>query len=334
MKRAIFASIGMLIAAGVAPAAAQGKGETVRFHSYGPGTNMLIDVAMAKGYCEKHGIVCQTQVIANGPLGAQALIAKNIEVGYFPVEVLVNAALKGAALKAIVAGATRNSFELVVGKDLATPNADKGYPAFMQDLKGKKIGVTARGSGAEIQFRFLAQKAGISPDDFTYVAVGAPATSHGALTSKQIDASMTFGPSASLCDVLKTCRTLMILGDAKEPVEIAKTEGASTNMVVRQEMIDNAPHVVEAIIAISKEAEAFVQNPANFDELLKIAQVEAQYNFPGGKDVGIMAIKRYLPGFKAAISRPAAQQLADNMFEMKQIEQRFDTSKVIYDKAP
>jgi NitT/TauT family transport system substrate-binding protein len=333
MRRTIIAALGLLIAA-AGSAAAQGKGETVRFQSYGPGSNMLIDVAIAKGYCEKHGIVCQTQVIANGPLGAQALIAKNIEVGYFPVEVLVNAALKGAALKAVVGGATRNSFELVVGKDLATPNAEKGYPALMQDLKGKKIGVPARGSGAEIQFRFLAVKAGMSPDDFIYVAVGAPATSYGALNSKQIDASMSFGPSASLCDVLKTCRTLYILGDAKEPPEVAKTEGASSNMVVRQETIDTAPHVVEAIIAASKDAEAFVQNPANFDELLKIAQVEAQFNFPGGREVGIMAIKRYLPGFKAAISRSAAQQIADNMLEMKQIEQRFDTSKVIYDKAP
>lgn len=34
---------------------------------------------------------------------------------------------------------------------LPTPHAAQGYPAVMQDFKGRRIGVTARGSAAEFQ---------------------------------------------------------------------------------------------------------------------------------------------------------------------------------------
>ncbi|TKW72571.1 MAG: ABC transporter substrate-binding protein [Bradyrhizobium icense] len=224
---------------------------------------------------------------------------------------------------------------MVVTRDgLETPNAAKGYPAMMADLKGKKIGVPARGSGAELQFGLLAEGAGLKPEDFTFVAVGGPDTSYGALTSKQIDVSMTFEPSGSMCDVLKTCKTVFRLSEAKEPASIARTNGASSNMVVTQESIDKAPHVQDALIAAAKDAEAFIQDPKNFDEALKIAQTYFKFSMPKGDDVMEASLKLAIPAYKAAVSRAALQQIADNMLATKQIEARFDTAKLLYGKAP
>lgn len=326
-------ALALLCVSGTA-ASAQGKGETVKIQDYPGIGNMLFRIAVSKGYCEARGIKCQLQMIPSGPLGAQALLAKSIDVGFIPPEVMINASIKGAALKIILSGATLNVFHIVIRNDLAAPNADKGYPAFMADLKGKKIGVPARGSGAELQFRLLAEAAGLKADDFTFVAVGSPDTSYGALTSKQIDASMTFEPSGSMCDVLKTCKTIFRASESKEPAVIARTNGASSNMVVSQESIDKAPHVQEALIAAAKDAEAFLQDPKNFDEALKIAQSYFKFNMPKGDEVMESSLKLSVPAYRAGVSRAALQQIADNMLATNQIETKFDTGRLLYGNAP
>jgi NitT/TauT family transport system substrate-binding protein len=322
------------LCASATAASAQGKGETVKIQDYPGIGNMLFRIAASKGYCEARGIKCQLQMIPSGPLGAQALLAKSIDVGFFPPEVQINASIKGAALKIILSGANFNVFHIVIRNDLEAPNLTKGYPAFMADLKGKKIGVPARGSGGELQFGLLAESAGLKAEDFTFVAVGAPDTSYGALISRQIDASMTFEPSGSMCDVLKTCKTIFRAFEAKEPAAIARTNGASGNMVVSQEAIDKAPHVQDALIAAATDAESFLQDPKNFDEALKIAQSYFKFNMPKGDEVMEFSLKNAIPSYKVGVSRPALQQIADNMLATNQIEARFDTSRLLYSNAP
>jgi NitT/TauT family transport system substrate-binding protein len=323
-----------LVVASSTTALAQGKGETVKIQDYPGIGNMLYRIAISKGYCEKYGIKCQLQMIPSGPLGAQALLAKSIDAAFVPPEVQINALLKGAGVKAIHSGATLNVFLIVIRNELAAPNADKGYPAVMADLKGKKIGVTARGAGSELQFGMLMSRAGMKPEDFTFVAVGAPNTSYGALTSGQIDASVTFEPSAAICEVLKTCKVIYRGSEAKEPKEVFGTNGASANIIVTQETIDKTPHVVDAMIAAAKDAEAFIQDPKNFDEALKIAQTYFKFDLPKGDEIMAAALKSQVPAYKAAISRDALKQIAANMLELKQIDAAFDTSTLVYAKAP
>lgn len=306
----------------------------VRLQDYPGIGNMLFRIAASKGFCEKHGIKCELQMIPSGPLGVQALLAKSIDVAEPPPEVAINAALKGAAVKAITAGAQLNVFLVVARNDIDIPSDNKDFKAVVAGLKGKKIGVPARGSGAELQFSLLAQKAGFKPDDFTYVAVGAPNTSHGALVSKQIDASMTFEPSASICDVTKECKTVYRGATAPEPAEIAKTNGASALLFVRQEMIDSSPAVIAGLVGAATDAEAFLQNPANFPEALKIAKSYFEFKMPKGDEVMETSLKNAIPSFKAAISREGLKQIADNMLAMGQLQAPFDTTSILYPKAP
>lgn len=328
---AIAAIIAALSASG---AAAQGKGETVRIHDYPGVGNMLHRVAISKGYCEKYGIKCQLQVIPSGPLGAQALLAKSVDVAFLPPEVQINAMIKGAQLKAVHGGAVLNAMQIVVMKDFPTPSAEKGYQGTVQDLKGKKIGVTARAGSLELQFVQMAQKSGLKADDFTFVAVGGPNTAFGALSSKQVDANVTFEPSGSICLVTGACKILFRGDLAKEPVEIAGTNGAGSNMVVTQETIDKTPHVVDALIAAAKDAEAFIQDPKNFDEVFKIAQSYFKFDIPKGDEILTSSLKIAIPAYKTAISRPALKQIADNMLATKMIEAAFDPAQLPYAKAP
>lgn len=328
LQAAIAASIGLLTCS------ASAQDTVVKIQDYPGIGNMLYRIAASKGYCEKHGIKCQLQMIPSGPLGVQALLAKSIDVAFAPPEVAINASLKGSVIKAIASGAQLNVFQVVARSDLKIPDGEKDYKAMMVALKGKKIGVPARGSGAELQFSLLAKKAGLKPDDYTYVAVGAPNTSFGALTSNQIDASMTFEPSGSICDVLKSCTTVYRGAFAPEPTEVSKTNGASSDMFVTEDTIAKSPKTVDALIAAAKEAEAFIQNPANFAEALRIAKSYFEFKMPKGDEVMETSLKAAIPSYKAGVSRDALKQVAANMLAMQQIKEPFDASRIVYDKAP
>ena len=321
-------------AAVVTAAAAQGKGETFKIQDYPGVGNMLMRVAIAKGYCEKRGIKCQLQMIPSGPLGGQALLAKSIDVGFFPPETQIAAMVKGARMKAVASGAVLNVYLVAARNDLDLPNALKGFPGFMADLKGKKIGVPARGSAAEIMFTFMAQKSGLTAEDFTFVAVGAPNTAYGALISKQVDANMTFEPSGALCEVLKSCRVLYRAALSQQPPELFAVNGAASNFVVTQETLDKMPQAVEALVNAARDAEAFIQDAKNYDEALKIATDVFKFDMPKGDEVMAEALRVAIPAYKASISRPALKAIADYLLATKQIETPFDPARLVWDKAP
>ncbi|MFZ4756823.1 MAG: hypothetical protein ACOYLX_01490, partial [Burkholderiaceae bacterium] len=94
----VFATIAaaLALATGAAPVAAQGKGETVKFQDYPGLGNMLVKVAIAKGYCEKAGIKCELQTIPAAPLGMQAMLAKSIDSALGPADVMNGAIIRGA----------------------------------------------------------------------------------------------------------------------------------------------------------------------------------------------------------------------------------------------
>ena len=55
---------------------------------------------------------------------------------------------------------------------------------------------------------------------------------------------------------------------------------------------------------------------------------------PKGDEVMEYSLKNAIPAYKVGVSRPALQQIADNMLATKQIEAKFDTGKLLYGNAP
>lgn len=320
-----------------APAAhAQGKGETVKFQDYPGLGNMLIKVAIAKGYCEKAGIKCELQSIPAAPLGVQAMLAKSIDASFGPADVMNGAILRGAKMKMVVGGATSNVLTLIAGNHVETPNAGKGWPAFMGDLKGRKIGVTARGAATEVFTRWMLAKAGFTVDDATFVAVGGPNTAYGALVSKQVDAIMIFEPAGAMCEVLKTCKVLWRAAIDKQPAEMYAMNGGGNGLIFTQEYIDRNPHVIDAVIRAVKEADAFINVPANFPEVSRIAQQFFKFDMPKGDEVLERALRLAIDAdtYRASINRKAIQAGLDVLIETKQIEKAVPVSDIVLDRAP
>jgi NitT/TauT family transport system substrate-binding protein len=273
-------------------------------------------------------------MIPAAPIGAQALLAKSIDVAFVPVEVQVNAMVKGAGIKAFVGAAANNPFLLVVRNDVASVNSEKGFPSFMADLKGKKVGVTSRGAAPELLLTFLARKAGITAEDLTFVAVGSPNTAYPSLISKQVDAVMSFEPAGAVCDVLKTCKTVYRIATTPEPAELFATNGGSNVHVALQEFIDKNPNVIEALTKAARDAEAFLQNSSNFEEATNIMLASFRLEMPQGNEIMVRSLRYMLPGFKAAISRPAVKAITDYMFTTHQLEAPFDPTRLVLPGAP
>lgn len=315
--------IGVLCAA---PAAAQ---TTLRIQDYPGLGNFLARVASVNGLCEKHGVKCEMRTIPAAPLGVQTLLAGDIEVAFGPPEVLLQAVNKGAGLKVLGSGAQSPVFFLMASAALETPNAAKGYPAVMQDFKGRKVGVTARGSGAEFQLVEMLRGAGMSADDVTIVAVGAPNTAFPAISNKQIDGLMLFSPMDGFCEVSKACRVVVDPRRGEGPPDVVKVSGAAVVQVARADWVGKNAAAVQGFEKALREAEAFTQNPANFAALLKIAQNTFPISAPGGDKVLEIALRNAIPGMKFDADPKALQHAADYLHRSKQIDKLLDTGGLL-----
>lgn len=324
-------ALAALAALAMTTAAAQAQ-EVVKVQDYPGLGNMLLRVAMAQKLCEKHGIKCEQRVIPAAPLGVQTLLSGDIDVAFGPPEVVVQAANKGADIKIIGSGARTAIFFVAAGNHLDTPNASKGYPAVMQDFKGKKIGVTARGTGSEFQFVELLKGAGMSPADVTLVAVGAPNTALPALANKQVDAVMAFEPMGGFCEVLKACRVVVDPRKGEGPAELLAVAGAGSVLVVRGDLLQKKPQAAAGFIAAMKDAEAFMQNPANWEASLKVAQESFKIDIAKGAEVVTSVLKSTISAYRFSVDPKGVQAAADYLLASKQLDKAVDTSKLLHIK--
>ncbi len=315
-------------------AAAQGKGETVRFQEYPGVGNLLVKVAKAKGFCEKNGIKCELVVIPSGALGAQALASGSIDVALIPIESQAGAIAKGADFVGIVGGVGSNTAVLVAGSKVDLPNAAKGVPAALHDLKGKKIGVAARGTGGEFAVNFLLRDASMSPEDVTFVAVGGMPTALPALLNGQVDAVLAIEPFGAVCDVTKQCKVLWRSADATRPAALIANRGASNPLQVRRAYLAQNPQTVAAIRATVVDADQFVQNPANFDEVLKIVKASVNLNMPQGDEILAQALRTLIPFYRSSIDRAAAGRAAKEAVVLKMADREVTVDELIDAKAP
>lgn len=302
---------------------------TLRIQDYPGLGNFLVRVANANGLCEKQGLKCELRTIPQAPLGLQTMLAGDIDVAYGPPEVLIQAMNKGADLKVLGNGAREPVFFLMASSALDTPNAAKGYPAVMQDFKGKKVGVTARGSAAEFQLVSMLKDAGMKAEDVTIVAVGAPNTAFPAIANKQIEGLVLFSPMDGFCEVTKACRIVVDPRKGQGPADSLKMSGAASVMIVTADFAQKHAKAVDGFGKAMREAEAIAQNPANFGAMLKIAQDTFKINAPNGEQILEVSLRNSMPSFRYEIVPAALQHAAEYMNRTGQIDKVVDTSKLL-----
>lgn len=306
-----------------------GKGETLRFQDYPGAGNTLVRIAIAKQYCEKYGIKCTVRQLANGPLGVQAFLAGELDVANVGSEVALSAIARGADLKLVAGGYAPQPFFVAARKGLELPNKGKGYPAIMADLKGKKIGVPARGSHGETLFTELLNDVGLTDKDITYVAVGGPGTAFPALANAQVDALMIFSPVDGFCEVKKACDIVVDLRKGEGPKSVKAAMGAGGPHWMMNDYIKKNPHVLKAFRLALTDADTFVHNPANFDEVVKIT--ETHFKIPGedGDKILQATMRNAVNGYVTTVPPEALQAVINAMVANKQLNANLKAETLI-----
>jgi len=148
-------------------------------------------VAHDAGYFAKEGLQDDIVLIPSGTQLAQVTVAGEIDIGSLNGSSAIAAALQGADLKIIGNSGNKMVFSLYVRPEIKS----------VEQLKGKKIGVTRFGSAPDISVRYALRKYNINPDrDLTLIQLGFMATVAGGLQGGSIDGGVVSPPTQFAVD--------------------------------------------------------------------------------------------------------------------------------------
>lgn len=171
---AVAAAVGLFLVAG--PAAA---GEKMHIGMPVDPPNLIhITVWLAQdlGYFTEEGLDVKISGFRGGVAAHQALVGagSDLDTGYIPGPLLLTGMAKGSKMKALWSLSAKNEAVLVTAPDVKTP----------KDIKGKKVAIEGMGGYSHIGFLSVAEPAGITDKDVTYVRTPPPQRVPFLLTGK------------------------------------------------------------------------------------------------------------------------------------------------------
>ena len=148
-------------------------------------------VAHDAGYFAKEGLQDDIILIPSGTQLAQVTVAGEIDIGSLNGSSAIAAALQGADLKIIGNSGNKMVFSLYVRPEIKS----------VDQLKGKKIGITRFGSAPDISVRYALRKYNINPDkDLTLIQLGFMATVAAGLQGGSIEGGVVSPPTQFAVD--------------------------------------------------------------------------------------------------------------------------------------
>lgn len=245
-------------------------------------SSWLTQVADTQGFFKKNGINIKLLSVNTGPQATAALASGSANTILTAPDALGVLIEKGQDLSAITAGGYPNLYDLMVSNKLNTPT---GFPAAIKALKGKKIGVTALGSGAQFMLEALVQAAGMPVDSVTYVPTGAVTTALASLKSGQIDGLMAYPPGIILAKSQGIGRSVL---DLRKPNPDFNAYPTLKNIVgapyfvvgVKTSWVNSNPSTVKAYQLSMNQADCWIHDPNNLSAFK--ALVKNQLGAPEG----------------------------------------------------
>lgn len=266
-------------------------------------------MALDGGFFDKNGLTVDLQSISSAN-GVAALLSGQVQVAQLGGSEVVSAAANGADV--VIVGNLVPVFPYV----FMAPSSI----ATMQDLKGKKVGVSKIGGSADVATRVALTSAGLDPKtDVTIVETGSAANRVAALRSGAIQGGVSQPPESTK---LQTQGFHVLLDMAKQKLPASNTVVATTRAYLKahkqviQEYVDS---LVQAIAKIRKDKAAAEQVLSKWEKLTDAATLDDTYNF-------------YVNEVFPAYPTPAAAQYQAGIDQLKTTNPKltgFDVTKVL-----
>ncbi len=307
---------------------------TVRFHEYPGSIIHIVNWAMIeKGFCDKHGIKCEPVSLASGPLAQQAAAAGSVDLIFSSADVMMQAVAKGNDLQMVGAQIPNNVYSLSVRSDLPQPNRAAGYPKNMEDLKGKRIGVSARGSATEMYVKSLFAGAGLPPESAVFVPVGAPATAFPALVAKQVDAVLSWDPVPALCAATGSCNVAVDLRKGEGPADIKAMNGGFVVWQARREYIEKNEATIDAFMRAVADGVAWVKDPQNYPAVLALANKHFKAGDVPNRDHFMeQVVKESIAQSGTEFNPRVVEGFNNFLVKHKMIDKPLDIKRIVYRK--
>lgn len=242
-----------------------------------------LTIAEQRGYFRDEGLDVEVVDFAGGSKALQAVVGGSADVVSGAFEHTINMQYKGQPMRAFVLQGAAPQIVLGVNP--------KTMPDFktVADLKGRKIGVTAPGSSTNVLANFVLAKAGLKPNDVSFVGVGASSGAVAAMQAGQIDAISNLDPVITL---LTRSGDLKIISDTRIVAEAESVFGGPMPggcLYCPVGFIEKNPNTVQAMTNAMVRANRWIQNAGSSD----IISIVPESYLMGDRAV-------YIDGFRAA----------------------------------
>src|SRR6187399_2495594 len=169
IRTAVAFIAGVAIAAGALAQAPEKKKITIAVGGKSLFYYLPLTVAERKGYFKEEGLEVEIPDFPGGARALQAMVGGSADIVSGAYEHTINMHARGQPIVAIALQGRYNGIVFGVSK------ARAGQFKSARDIKGMKVGVTAPGSSTHMAVQNLAVKAGLKPDEFAAIGVGASA---------------------------------------------------------------------------------------------------------------------------------------------------------------
>jgi NitT/TauT family transport system substrate-binding protein len=194
------------------------------------------------GYFKEQGVTVEVADFAGGARSLQALVGGSVDVVTGAYEHTLRMQSKGQDIVAVIELGRYPAITVGVKAD----RADKIKSA--KDLKGAKIGVTAPGSSTNMIVWYLMAKAGLKPDDASFVGVGATSSAIAAIQRGEIDAISNVDPVISK---LQSTGEVVVLAETRTTEGTTSVLGGPMSAAVlylKRDFMEKNPNTVQALV--------------------------------------------------------------------------------------
>ena len=231
----------------------------IRYGELGIGpTNLFIDLGIQKGFFAEQGIDLEIRHFnGGGPESVTAAAAGEVEMGSAGSPVIVGIT-KGVPIRIVASPVIKgNNFVLLGG-----PNV-KG----IEDLKGKRIGVSSIGGGAHQSLRRIAAAKGVTPDQYKVLATGTGGTGYASLQSGNVDAIVSSEPWVTKVELDGVGKVLANASDYYKNYQ-------HSGIFASQKFIAANPEAIRSFLKGYRKSAEYAKT--HQDELLALAVKELQ----------------------------------------------------------
>ena len=230
----------------------------------------LMHIGKDRGLFTKYGLLTETIYIPGGSTNIQVLISGNLDLSQLSGAPGVSANLEGGDIVYFAGLLDKLNYQLITRPEIKS----------LEQLKGKKFGVSRYGSSADFGMRAMLKKLGVDPvKDATILQIGDEPSRIAAIKSGNIDGTVANAPFGIEAERLK----LNVLADSlKMDIPFFNTGLlGSRRFLDRQEtkVMNFLRAYLEAIKVLKTERDYSIKALAQFTRVQNLKAVQEGYDY-------------------------------------------------------